>query len=360
MIPSGFASVVAGALAWASACADAFGQLLPERTYYGAGRAVPMTARAPRPETPAAGQGESSAGELRVRLIDPKSGEVVTSAVLSLASAAGEDVGLGSDVAAAGDRVIAFDLAERIPSFWKQAAQRALRAQLVIGTRACGPSVVLQPMVTPAYAPRADRAGVPMFPPEKERSPVFSGVRAYVDRDVELQTSLGRIVIALRPESAPNTCWRFRELVAGGFYTDVIVHRIASLAGRSQADIIQTGDPNGNGQGGCGEFLDLEPSDLPHDFGVVSMARFGDPNSAGSQFMIGLNREGTAYLDRRYAAFGVVIAGADVVRAIAASPVGPDYRPKDPPVIRSARLIDAAPFGEAPPPEKDPVKREGR
>jgi cyclophilin family peptidyl-prolyl cis-trans isomerase len=177
---------------------------------------------------------------------------------------------------------------------------------------------------------------------------------------VELETSKGRIVVELRPDVAPNTCRHFRDLVAGGLYTDVIVHRIASLAGRPEADIIQTGDPNGTGQGGCGLSLDLEPSTLPHGFGVVSMARFQDPNSASSQFMIGLNREGTAYLDRKYAAFGVVIAGADVLRAIAASPVGSDNRPSDPPAIRSAKLIDAAPAGEGPGPEADPLRRPGR
>src|SRR5262249_31190929 len=158
---------------------------------------------------------------------------------------------------------------------------------------------------------------------------VYSGIRAYIDKTVVLETSNGMITIGLRPDMAPNTCWSFRRLVEDGLYTDVIVHRIASLAGKKQPDIIQTGDPNGTGQGGPGYFIDLEPSKLPHDFGVVSSARFSDPNSGGSQFMICLNREGTAYMDGRYTSFGVVLEvdkSAEVVRSIAASPVGADNR----------------------------------
>jgi cyclophilin family peptidyl-prolyl cis-trans isomerase len=262
------------------------------------------------------------------------------------------------EAAAARDGTI--DLAAIFPSLWKQSEPRLMYAQLVIGGKKVGPAVVLQPLVSPAYAPRLDRSGAPMFPADKERARVYSGIRAYVDKDVALDTSKGRMLIELRPEAAPNTCWRFRELVEGGLYTDVLVHRIASLAGKPEADIIQTGDPNGNGQGGTGEFVDLEASPLPHDFGVVSMARFSDPNSGSSQFMIGLNREGTAYLDKRYTSFGVLIAGADVLRSIAATPVGADNRPTDPPVIRKATLTDAAPYGDGPPPEQDPVGRSNR
>lgn len=357
------AAVLVAAAANPSACPA---QLVPDRVYFGIGRAVPMTVRIPAdavaalPEakrsTPGSApaepgkpsgsgtNGDAASGTAAVLLIDPQSGEVLARGL----------------VRPTGPESTAVDLADLIPSLWKRVSDRVLRAQLAVGARRIGPSVVLQPLSSPVYAPRSDRAGVPMFPPEKERVRVVSGLRAYVDRQVELETTQGRIVIGLRPEAAPNTCWHFRELVSGGLYTDVVVHRIASLAGKPEADIIQTGDPNGNGQGGCGEFIDLEPSTLPHDFGVVSMARFSDPNSASSQFMICLNREGTAYLDRRYAAFGVVVAGAEVVRTIAASPVGPDNRPRDPPMIRSARLVDAAPFGEGPPAQRDPLKREGR
>jgi peptidyl-prolyl cis-trans isomerase B (cyclophilin B) len=311
-------------------------QLTPDRTYYGVDRGVPMTARVDPPAPIAGSESALTAEGVEIRLLEPGTTKVVAAAP-----------------AAAG----AVDLATLFPDIWKTASPRLLYAQLVVGGRKLGPAVVLQPMISPTYAPRVDRSGAPVFPVEKERTRVFSGLRAYVDQNVSLETTKGRILIELRPEVAPTTCWWFRSLVEGGFYTDIIVHRIASLAGKPEADIIQTGDPNGTGQGGAGEYVDLEPSALPHDFGVISLARFSDPNSSSSQFMIGLNREGTAYLDRRYTSFGVVIAGAEVVRAIAASPVGADNRPTDPPVIRSAKLTDAAPYGEGPKPEPDPALR---
>lgn len=297
-----------------------------------------MTIRTPdAPAAPAAGTNgaaQAPTPAVEVRLLEPITAKVIDSA----AAAPG-----------------AVDLTRLFPTLWKATSPRVVYAQLAVGGKKVGPAVVLQPMVSPAYAPRLDRSGTPMFPPEKERPRVFSGIRAYIDQDVALETSKGRMVIELRPDVAPNTCWWFRGLVSGGLYTEVMVHRIASLAGRAEPDIIQAGDPNGTGQGGAGEFIDLEPSTLPHTFGVVSMARFSDPNSASSQFMIALNREGTAYLDKGYASFGVVIAGADVLRAIAGVPVGANNRPTDPPVIHSAKLVDAAPYGEGPLPEKDPV-----
>src|SRR5258705_13851488 len=105
----------------------------------------------------------------------------------------------------------------------------------------------------------------------------------------------------------------------------------------------------------------MEPSTLAHDFGVLSMARLvRDPNSAGSQFFICLSREGTASFDHHYTGFRQVVAGAEVIQALAAVPIPAPAanqvrdRPIDPPVIKSARLEDAPPYGEYPPPVSSP------
>lgn len=356
----GHAAIV-GLLASYMLNAAAAAQLVPERTYYGIDRPMPMRVMVPDPIAREAGEESAPRPKVRVDLLEPNTARLLASA----------DVVVGS-VGETGRATGQVDLQQLFDDLWQPerlrprtaegASYPLMLAQLVVGDDQVGPAVVLQPMISPVYAPRADRAGAPMFPPGRELTPVFSGYRAYVDQDVELETTAGPMRLRLRPEAAPNTCWRFRELVAGGLYTDVLVHRIASLAGKPAADIIQTGDPNGTGQGGCGEFLDLEPSTLPHDFGVVSMARFADVNSASSQFMIGLSREGTAYLDRRYTSFAVLISGAEVLRSIAATPVGSDNRPKAPalPMIKSARLVDAAPYGQAPEPARDPLIRSGR
>jgi cyclophilin family peptidyl-prolyl cis-trans isomerase len=62
--------------------------------------------------------------------------------------------------------------------------------------------------------------------------------------------------------------------------------------------------------------LKAEFNDIPHERGIVSMARSTDPDSAGSQFFIVL--KDSNFLDGQYTVFGRVISGTDVVDKIAA------------------------------------------
>ena len=84
--------------------------------------------------------------------------------------------------------------------------------------------------------------------------------------------------------------------------------------------MIQGGCPNGNGMGGPGYSIRGEFShngvqnSLKHDRGVLSMARAMNPNSAGSQFFIMVEK--APHLDGEYAAFGKVIEGMDVADTI--------------------------------------------
>ena len=58
-----------------------------------------------------------------------------------------------------------------------------------------------------------------------------------------------------------------------------------------------------------------------HVRGTLSMARTDDPDSGSSEFFICLDdNENTQYLDGKYAAFGYVIEGMDVVDEIAKAP----------------------------------------
>ena len=120
-----------------------------------------------------------------------------------------------------------------------------------------------------------------------------------------------KILIELDPAVAPNTVANFVSLVEKGFYDGVIFHRVIPDF------MIQGGDPEGNGTGGAdytikGEFSENGfENNLKHDRGVISMARSNDPNSASSQFFI-MVKEST-HLDGKYAAFGKVIEGMEVV-----------------------------------------------
>lgn len=124
-----------------------------------------------------------------------------------------------------------------------------------------------------------------------------------------------KIKIELYPDVAPITVANFEKLVKEGFYDGLIFHRVIS------GFMIQGGCPEGTGMGGPkerikGEFLaNGVPNNLKHTRGVISMARSGDPNSAGSQFFI--MHKDAPHLDGQYAAFGKVIEGMDVVDEIA-------------------------------------------
>lgn len=149
----------------------------------------------------------------------------------------------------------------------------------------------------------------------------LSGFRLMADEDVVFDTTVGRIRFAMCPDQAPNTARNFVELARKGFYDGTIVHRIVPADRNGHPFVIQGGDPTGSGDGGPGYDLPLEPSQLPHDFGVVSMARNDWPDSAGSQWFVCLSREGTARLDGQYCAFGYAVEGADAIIRIAAGEV---------------------------------------
>lgn len=173
----------------------------------------------------------------------------------------------------------------------------------------------------------------------------FTGFRTYVERDVVLKTTMGDIQLALRPDHAPNTVWNFLRLCEGGYYRDILFHRIVPLSRKGEPFVIQAGDPTGEGGGGPGYWLPIENSRLPHDFGVISMARDDNPDTAGSQFFICLSREGTARLDVQYCSFGYAVTGADVIRSISEVELADvaTGRPVDPPVILRADLVPAPP-----------------
>lgn len=119
----------------------------------------------------------------------------------------------------------------------------------------------------------------------------------------------------LYPDIAPNTVNNFISLIKKGFYDGLTFHRV--IAGF----MIQGGDPEGVGTGGPGYHIPGEFSsngftnNLKHSRGVLSMARAGHPDSAGSQFFI--MHANAPHLDGQYAAFGKLIEGEDVLDKIA-------------------------------------------
>src|SRR5690606_28163123 len=137
---------------------------------------------------------------------------------------------------------------------------------------------------------------------------------------VKLITSRGDMVVGFRPDKAPKHVRNFIKLAKDGFYHGTYFHRVI------ENFMIQGGDPNTKkgatgapGTGGPGWSVEAEFSDIPHERGVLSMARSQDPNSAGSQFFV---MHGKApQLDGRYSVFGQLEEGFETLDAIATSPV---------------------------------------
>jgi cyclophilin family peptidyl-prolyl cis-trans isomerase len=315
-----------------SSSSKLFAQLSVDRLYFGVGQRVVIFVEAP----------EDFFGDLTIKLHDPQTREVINSAP------------------AAKGRT---DLTSLFPMIWADKSENVLLAQLYQENKAVGAPLVIQPIVTPNIATRVepnslrvseDDDAVVVFEDDRlssryakneidsiEREKVYSGLRIYKDQEVVMQTSMGEIVFRMRADAAPNTAFNFLHLVEGGFYTNVIFHRIIAKLDDGRPFLIQVGDPSGTGLGGPGYMIDLEKTTLVHDFGVLSMARSADPNTNGSQVFVCLSREGTSFLDGSYTAFAQAVSGADVIRNIAAVQVDANDRPIDPPMIERATTRDA-------------------
>lgn len=132
----------------------------------------------------------------------------------------------------------------------------------------------------------------------------------------------------LYPEIAPNTVANFLSLVGKGFYDGTIFHRVIP------GFMIQGGDPTGTGMGGPGHNIRGEfarngfANPLKHSLGVLSMARSGHPDSAGSQFFVMVAN--SPHLDGSYAAFGKVTEGIETALEVAQAPRDASDRPKEP------------------------------
>ena len=166
---------------------------------------------------------------------------------------------------------------------------------------------------------------------------------------VIVHTSMGDIHLQLYADRAPLTVRNFLQYANDGFYQDTIFHRVISgfmvQGGGFTADL-QRKRPN--------EPITNEADNgLKNERGTVAMARTNNPHSATSQFFI--NHVDNRALDHRgknsaadwgYTVFGEVIAGMDVVDAIAMVETAPQPPlPRDVPVapvvIESMEVLTA-------------------
>jgi peptidylprolyl isomerase len=142
-----------------------------------------------------------------------------------------------------------------------------------------------------------------------------------------LETTQGKVVIAMRPDLAPGHVARIKELVREGFYDGIVFHRVID------GFMAQTGCPQGTGTGGSGKKLKAEFNREPHRRGTVSMARAQNPDSGDSQFFICF--EEAPFLNGQYTVWGQVAEGMENVDKIKrGEPV------QNPDKIVSAKMAD--------------------
>ena len=187
----------------------------------------------------------------------------------------------------------------------------------------------------------------PVAPDPSDRNPAPGDEVAVID------TNLGKIVLMFFKDKAPNHVANFIKLAKKGFFDGTKFHRVIP------GFMIQGGDPNTKtsnraiyGQGGPGYTIKGEMNDTPHKRGILSMARTGDPDGAGSQFFIvvkdsmflnpTLDASGKPVPGAEgYTAFGRCVDGMDVVDKIVNldRDQSDDPNPGNPANVKSIKIV---------------------
>ena len=174
---------------------------------------------------------------------------------------------------------------------------------------------------------------------KKEESNNYLTGKHYVEMSIK---DYGVIKLELDADVAPINVTNFINLVNDKFYDGLTFHRII------ENFMIQGGGYNEDGlrkdaSNIKGEFqANGVNNSILHERGVISMARANDPDSASSEFFI--TQDDYPYLDGKYAAFGHVIDGIEVVDKIAKKAKPTDnngsIKLEERPIIEYIKVID--------------------
>jgi cyclophilin family peptidyl-prolyl cis-trans isomerase len=154
-----------------------------------------------------------------------------------------------------------------------------------------------------------------------------------------LDTELGTIEIALRPDLAPNHVRNFVALARAGYYDGLVFERTVHAKSAEQpeveVEVLEGGCPLGTGDlgvGSLGYWLKPEFREEKHGVGTVGACHGEEPDTAACPFYITLSK--APFLDNNFTVFGKVTQGLDVARRIFWLPVrnDPEYPEGDRPV----------------------------
>ena len=196
----------------------------------------------------------------------------------------------------------------------------------------------------------AGRAGSPA--PEAAPTPPTASA-APTEEIAVIETNHGIMALRFFADEAPRTTANFKRLVAEGFYDGLEFYRVV------EGHVIQAGDGGENDQPTVpGEF-----GAHPHVTGAVGLARDEDPDSGSTEIYI--CHAPRPHLDGRYAVFGLLVDGFEVLEAIGSVAVEERFegevafhRPLEPVVIERAYLEQRPVAGDRagnryPPPAED-------
>ncbi|MBB5850818.1 peptidylprolyl isomerase [Amycolatopsis umgeniensis] len=136
--------------------------------------------------------------------------------------------------------------------------------------------------------------------PKKATPPAAGPTPASGTTALTVKTTAGDIGLTLDRALAPCTVANFLSLAQQGYYDGTSCHRL----GTSGLQMLQCGDPAGNGTGGPGYTIPDEIfPELRYGRGILAMAKTQDPDSGGSQFFMVF---GEAELPPEYTVFGSI------------------------------------------------------
>lgn len=179
--------------------------------------------------------------------------------------------------------------------------------------------------------------------------------------NVTMCTDLGRVVIELFDEDAPQHVANFLDYADRGFYGGTVFHRVI------EGFVVQGGgfDSELRGKRPSGTVPNESRNGHDNERGTVAAARTSDPDSASSQFFVNLTDNADLDATRRepgYTVFGQVVEGMSVVDEIAALPTGPNGRfPSDVPdpliSLNSVTRLEEESFSDMPYEEREGLIR---
>ncbi|MEQ1605070.1 MAG: peptidylprolyl isomerase [Pyrinomonadaceae bacterium] len=200
--------------------------------------------------------------------------------------------------------------------------------------------VVAVPAVSPAKPEPAKTNARPEPTPAAEPFDK-ADIKTMASKCVKFETESGDILAEMYPESAPESVRNFLNLVAiGAFDTTTFSRVVPGFVIQGGNIWTRTGGVTQALGARARKTIPDEPNKILHERGVLSMARSEEPNTATSNFFILVGTG--AHLDGKFAAFGRVTTGMEVVDAINKAPVT-EEKPEKPVRIKKAIVFGCTP-----------------